>query len=201
MQYYIDHSLPNYIAVGDRMGDVTVRQYSDADLASELRTHRSTSASHQVICAPYTMANQSMDSRRQTCVSHSTFEAEIVAADLALKTELLPALLPLWEVLLQRRVKCRLMEDVQAACKVIQAGGPVKLMHLPRARRIYAAATPEQFTRGVVDWQRERAQNEAADVGTKRFTDTLAWVTVLDLVNIVTPKCWKVNRYQDYLAS
>eukprot|EP00959_Pyramimonas_sp_CCMP1952_P141604 2963521-Pyramimonas_sp.AAC.1 len=65
--------------VSDEVEDVTIRQYSDADLASDVRTHRSASASRQVIWAPCTRANQSMASRRQTCVSHSTLEAECVA--------------------------------------------------------------------------------------------------------------------------
>eukprot|EP00959_Pyramimonas_sp_CCMP1952_P081241 1697316-Pyramimonas_sp.AAC.1 len=54
--------------VGDAMGDVGIRQCSDADLASDLRTHRSASASHQVIWAPRAGAKQSMASRPQTCV-------------------------------------------------------------------------------------------------------------------------------------
>eukprot|EP00959_Pyramimonas_sp_CCMP1952_P182199 3809539-Pyramimonas_sp.AAC.1 len=84
------------------MEDASIRQYSDADLASDLWTHRSSRASHQVIWAPYTRANQSMASRGQACVSHSMLGAEVVAADLALRTELLPAL-SLWGILLQRK--------------------------------------------------------------------------------------------------
>eukprot|EP00959_Pyramimonas_sp_CCMP1952_P349661 7326561-Pyramimonas_sp.AAC.1 len=57
-----------------------IRQYSDADLASDVRTHRSTGASRQAIWGTRRRANQSMASRRQTCVSQSTFEAEIAAA-------------------------------------------------------------------------------------------------------------------------
>ena len=90
--------------VGDSLSDVELWQYSDADLAGDLRTQRSTSASHQIIWGPYTRAGQSMASRRQTCVSRSTLEAEIVAADLALRTELLAAL-PSWEILLGRAPK------------------------------------------------------------------------------------------------
>eukprot|EP00959_Pyramimonas_sp_CCMP1952_P282828 5912160-Pyramimonas_sp.AAC.1 len=93
------------------------------------------------------------------------------------------------------------MEDNRAVCRVIIAGGSLKLMHLPRTHRIDAAATSEQFTRGVVHLQCERAQNEAADIGAERFTDPLAWVKVLYLANIISPKFWKINRYQDYLAS
>eukprot|EP00959_Pyramimonas_sp_CCMP1952_P001974 40599-Pyramimonas_sp.AAC.1 len=102
--------------VGDNMGDATIRQYYDADLASDLRTHRSTSASRQVIWAPCTRANQSMASRRQSCVSPSALEAGIVAADLALRFGLLPVL-PLREILLQGEIKCTFMEDNQAVCK------------------------------------------------------------------------------------
>eukprot|EP00959_Pyramimonas_sp_CCMP1952_P071666 1496977-Pyramimonas_sp.AAC.1 len=63
-------------------------------------------------------------------------------------------------------------------------------MHLPRTRRIDAAAVSEQFPRGLVQLQHERTQNEAADIGRKRCVDPMAWVEVLYLVNIVTPKFW-----------
>ena len=119
-----------------------------------------------------------MGSQRQTCVSHSTLEAEIVAADLALRKELLAAL-PLWETLLGRQIKCLFLEDNQAVCKVIKAGGSMKLMHLPRTHRIDAAAVSEQFSRGIVDLQYERTRDQAADIGTKRITDPLSWVKVL----------------------
>eukprot|EP00959_Pyramimonas_sp_CCMP1952_P024208 508089-Pyramimonas_sp.AAC.1 len=132
--------------VGSDMEDVTIRQYSDADLASDLRTHRSTSASRQVIWAPCARANQSMACRRQTCVSRGTLEAEIVAADLALRTQLLPAL-PLLASLLQREGQCTFVEDNHAVCEVIMAGGSMKLMHLPRSHRVDVAAISEQSTR------------------------------------------------------
>eukprot|EP00959_Pyramimonas_sp_CCMP1952_P067726 1413497-Pyramimonas_sp.AAC.1 len=62
------------------------------------------------------------------------------------------------------------MEDNQAVCKVLKAGGSMELMHLPRTHRIDIAASSEQLTRGVVSLLRERTQNEAADIGRKRFT-------------------------------
>eukprot|EP00959_Pyramimonas_sp_CCMP1952_P068121 1421898-Pyramimonas_sp.AAC.1 len=89
-----------------------------------------------------------MGSLRQTCVSHSTLEAETVAADLALRKELLAAF-PLWEILLGRQIRCLFVEDNQAVCKVIKAGGSTKLRHLPRTHRIDAAAVSEQFSRGI----------------------------------------------------
>eukprot|EP00959_Pyramimonas_sp_CCMP1952_P207706 4344374-Pyramimonas_sp.AAC.1 len=136
--------------------------------------HRNTSASYQAIWGPCTRAGQSIGSQRQTCVPHSTLEADIVAADLAWRKELLAAL-PLWEILLDRPVRCSFLEDNQAVCKVIKAGGSMKLMRLPRTHRIDAAAVSEQFSRGLVQLQYERTQNEAADTGTKRFVDPMAW--------------------------
>ena len=130
-----------------------------------------------------------MASRRQTCVSRGTLEAEIVADDLALRSELLAAL-PLWEPLLGRKAQCLFMEDNQAECKVIKAGGSQKLMHLPRTHRIDAAAVSEQFSSRVVDLRCERTQHEAADVGAERFTDPVAWAEGFYLVNIVTPTFW-----------
>eukprot|EP00959_Pyramimonas_sp_CCMP1952_P465372 9488179-Pyramimonas_sp.AAC.1 len=141
-----------------------------------------------------------MGSQRQTCASHSALEAEIVAADLALRKELLAAL-PLWEILLDRPVRCLFLEDNQAVCEVIRAGGSMKLMHLPRTHRIDASVVSEQLSRGLVQLQCERTQNEAADIGTKRFVDPMAWVKDLYIVNIVTPKFWPAKRYQDYLDS
>eukprot|EP00959_Pyramimonas_sp_CCMP1952_P385079 8070491-Pyramimonas_sp.AAC.1 len=74
-------------------------------------------------------------------------------------------------------------------------------MLLPRTHRICAAAVSKQFSLGIVELQYERAQNEAADIGAKRFTYPLAWVKVLYLVNIVTPKFWAAKRCQDYVDS
>eukprot|EP00959_Pyramimonas_sp_CCMP1952_P310761 6503349-Pyramimonas_sp.AAC.1 len=77
----------------------------------------------------------------------------------------------------------------------------MKLMHLPRTHRSDAAAVSEQFSRGIVELQYERTQNEAADIGAKRFAYPLAWVKVLYLVNVVAPKFWTAQRCRDYLVS
>eukprot|EP00959_Pyramimonas_sp_CCMP1952_P078533 1641244-Pyramimonas_sp.AAC.1 len=74
-------------------------------------------------------------------------------------------------------------------------------MNLPRTHRIDAAAVSEQFSRGLVQLHYDRMQNEAVDIGAKRFVDPMAWVKVLYLGNIVTPKFWAAKRCQDYLDS
>ena len=60
-------------------------------------------------------------------------------------------------------------------------------MHLPRTRRIEAAAVAEQLARGIVDLIYCRTQNQAADVGTKRFEQPNSWVNVIYLIQVVAP--------------
>eukprot|EP00972_Heterocapsa_arctica_P071106 10504589-Heterocapsa_arctica.AAC.1 len=59
-------------------------------------------------------------SKKQTCVSHSTPEAEIVAADLALRTEGLPAL-QLWDNCVPMPIKLTVQEDNKATIQILKA--------------------------------------------------------------------------------
>ena len=86
--------------VGDPMDDVHLAFYADGDFAGCVESLRSTSRGHLNLQGPNTRFPLSGSSKRQTCVSHSTPEAEIVAADVAMRAMGLPAL-----KLLQRIVK------------------------------------------------------------------------------------------------
>eukprot|EP00959_Pyramimonas_sp_CCMP1952_P419725 8791613-Pyramimonas_sp.AAC.1 len=59
-------STTHYIMIppwfGDRMGYITVKQHSDADLASDVRTHRSTYARRKINWTACARANESMAS-------------------------------------------------------------------------------------------------------------------------------------------
>ena len=66
--------------VGDPMDDVRLALYADADFAGCVESLRSTSGGHLNIQGPNTRFPLSGSSKRQGCVSHSTPEAEIVAA-------------------------------------------------------------------------------------------------------------------------
>ena len=111
---------------------------------------------------------------------------------------------PLWELLLGKRpgeLRAEFMEDNQAVVKVCRAGGSQKLMHLPRTHRIDASAVAEQFARGTVDLVYTPTQDQAADIGTKRFEQPPSWVKVLYLVQIVTPTFWTAEDYKTYQSS
>ena len=72
--------------------------FADADLAGDAETQRSTSGYYSVIRGPNTSFPISAGSKMKACVSHSTPEAELVAADYGLRTDGLLAL-SLWRVL------------------------------------------------------------------------------------------------------
>lgn len=78
--------------VGDHPKDMTVKLFSDADFAGDLETSRSTSGVFLQLTGTNTFYPLAGQSKNQSCVSHSTPEAELVAADLAIRTEGLPAL-------------------------------------------------------------------------------------------------------------
>ena len=92
-----------YAWVGDEPGGLELHLYSDANFADEQANMKSTSGVFLCLKGEYSFVPLSGLSKRQTCVSHSTPEAEIVAADCAVRTEGLPAL-PLWEEILGRFV-------------------------------------------------------------------------------------------------
>jgi hypothetical protein len=84
--------------IGDEFELLSVELYSDADLASCKATAKSTSGVLIAIGGPHSYFAINWISNKQTCQSHSTAEAEIIAADVALRVEGIPAL-QLWETL------------------------------------------------------------------------------------------------------
>lgn len=72
--------------VGNSIKDLDLAMYADADFAGCAQSMRSTSGSHMHVQGSHTCFPLSGGSKRQGCVSHSTPEAEIVAADVTLRT-------------------------------------------------------------------------------------------------------------------
>ena len=107
--------------VGDSPEEVELWTWADADFAGDPRTQRSTSACSVALTGPSTRFFLTVKSQRQTAISHSTPEAEIVSADMAVRTEALPASL-LWDHILQRRVRSIFLEDNEAVCKICKKG-------------------------------------------------------------------------------
>ena len=84
--------------VGNNIKELSVGIYADADYAGCGQSLRSTSGSHMMAFGSHTRFPLAGGSKRQGCVSHSTPEAEIVAADYALRTHAVPVI-SLWKTL------------------------------------------------------------------------------------------------------
>jgi hypothetical protein len=90
-----DHSLESF--VGDDAQHCHPVLYSDADFAGDLVQAKSTSGLYLAIVGPNTFAPITASCKKQTCVSHSSTESEIVAAEQAIRTEGLQVL-AFWEL-------------------------------------------------------------------------------------------------------
>ena len=108
--------------VGDCVPNIALHLYADADFAGCTDTKRSTSGVHLAMHGPHTCYPLSGISKRQGCVSHSTPEAEMVAATFALRQCGLPAML-LWDSI-------RRPSDAQLAGHS-HVGAPQKHLHAP----------------------------------------------------------------------
>jgi hypothetical protein len=80
-----------------------LRVYADADFAGCVRAVRSTTGVALAVEEPNTRVVVQGVSKRQTAVSHSTPEADVVAADYAMRAEGVPAL-TLMEAIPERKV-------------------------------------------------------------------------------------------------
>ena len=85
--------------VGDKLEAMQPHLFADADLAGCVDTQRSTSGYFLVLRGPNSCFPIAGISKRQTCVSHSTPESEMVSMSLALRHCGLPCL-DLWHALL-----------------------------------------------------------------------------------------------------
>jgi hypothetical protein len=116
---------------GDSACLLGLRVYADADFAGCVRTMRSTAGVALAVEGP----NARMVVKRQTAVSHSTPEAEIVAADYAMRAEGVPAL-SLLSAILERPVKFCMMEDHEAMIKICHCGNNPTMRYLNPAHKL-----------------------------------------------------------------
>ena len=107
--------------VGDKLDVLQPHLFADADFAGCTATQRSTSGYHFAIRGPNTCFPIMGVSKRQSCVSHSTPEAEIVSADLSLRHCGLPSF-ALWWTLFPHRPTLMFHEDNQAMIRVCETG-------------------------------------------------------------------------------
>ena len=168
--------------------------FADADFAGCTETQRSTSGYHFAIrglniCFPITGI-----SKRQTGVSHSTPEAEIVSAGSSIRHCGLPSF-ALWWTLLPQKPKLMFHEDNHAMIRVAETGRNPTTRYLAGTHRVSVAWLRETFSQQNISLMHEVSSRMCADIYTKAFTEATQWQAVCDLISIVGPK-----RLQQFLA-
>ena len=133
-------------------------------------------------------------SKRQSCASHSTPEAEIVAGDFALRLCGLPAL-NLWHTLLPHKPPILFHKDNQTMINVVSTGRNPTMRYLRRTHRVSVSWLYERFKDDDIELVYEMSAKMAADIYTKAFTDGAKWDVVCSLINILDPKLLKDMNY------
>ena len=120
------------------------------------------------IRGPNTCFLISGQSKRQSCVSQSTPEAEIVAADFALRLCAL-LFLDLWHALLPHKPGLIVHGDNQAMMTVVKSGRNPMMRYLTRTHRVSVAWLHERVKSNDLTLVHEEFCRMAADIYTKAF--------------------------------
>ena len=139
---YVNSALKirQYAWVGDNPEDIDPHLYADADFAGCTATSRSTNGAHLCLRGNNTYFSLSGTSKKQDCVSHSTPEAELVAAAFAIRKEGLPATY-VWDTLLQpgqtkRKIVTVFHEDNQTMIRAVKSGRNPTMRHMGRTQYV-----------------------------------------------------------------
>ena len=167
--------------MGDHKDKLELVLYCDADLAGDRTDAKSTSGVFVCLYGPNSFMPLAAVSKKQTPVSKSTPEAEIVAIDHGLCKHALPAL-SLWENLLDKNMTIRLMEDNSAACRIVITGRNPSMRHMSRTQRIDVAWLNERYSEKTFVFVECPTEYQAGDIMTKHFTDSKVWDRNLSLI-------------------
>ena len=178
--------LVGYVSKDDKQSGLHL--YTDADLGGCPDTQRSTTGVFLCIRGDHTMFPLVAISKRQSCASVSTPEAELVAGSHGLVRELIPAL-DMCDKMLPAGYDAIFHEDNQAMIRVIETGRNPTMRYLHRTHRISIATLHEIITGQVADTkincEYTTSTEMAADIFTKGFTDKVKWDHAMRSIGII----------------
>ena len=182
---YVNSTKTNVMVgwVGDKLEDLVVGLFADADYAGCGESLKSTSGVHMQIQGPNTRFPVAGQSKRQGSISHSTPEAEIVAADYAMSKVGIPAI-TLWTCLSPTQPRIIFYDDSQAMISVIRSGKNPTMRHLERTHGLCIAWMHEVFMPDTILLVYEITAKMAADIHTKPFKSAEAWKHACSLINV-----------------
>jgi hypothetical protein len=185
------HRLIGYIGQND-VDKLTLNTYSDADFAGCRFTKRSTSGGYLCIEGPNTLFALSFCSKRQGAVSHSTPEAEIVAADHVLRVIGIPSL-NMWQVLFRSGGGIIFHEDNETAIRILKTGRNLTMRHIGRTHEVDIAWLAERFKDPIIELVYAKSASMRADIFTKGFTSLEKWEPAIALISVVDFPVWLAN--------
>ncbi len=121
-------------------------------------------------------------------MSHSTVEAEIIAADHAIRISGLLAL-PLWETVLDRILSLDVYQHNQATARIMSTGRAPTLRHIRRTHCVSISWLNERVTGPDITLHDCISEVMAAYVCTKHFVSMDKREEVCMLIGVVTSKC------------
>ena len=129
-------------------------------------TSRSTSGGFVELSGLKTFFPLDWFSKRQSATSHSTTEAELVAASKMLRESLIP-IQSLWELMLQRPVDAVLHEDNMSTITVIEAGYSPQLRYINKHHRISLSLVSEFCKHPDIHLRHCETAKQKGDIMTK----------------------------------
>ena len=121
-------------------------------------------------------------------MSHSTPEAEIVAADVAMRAMGVPAL-KLLQRILKKSPNFVFYDDNKAMIGVVRSGRNPTMRHLERSHGVCISWMHEMFTRDYMYLAYEVTDRMAADIYTKAFNDGRKWKHACLQIGLLDPSC------------
>ena len=119
-------------------------------------------------------------------MSHSTPEAEIVAADVAMRAMGMPAL-KLLQRILKKSPNFVFYDDNKAMIGVVRSGRNPTMRHLERSHGVCISWMHEMFTRDYMYLAYEVTDRMAADIYTKAFNDGRKWKHACLQIGLLDP--------------
>ena len=185
-----DYTLVGYI--NDLPEDLWLEIYTDSDFSGSPDCAHSTSGAWLQLRGPNSVWPPSWASKKQTAVSRSTTEAEVIAMVFGAFSEALPMEV-LWGIVLQREIHTIIYEDNEATEKIVRSGFSQKLRHMTRTHKVNlgslcdVVASPDRTLKHVT------SVDQIADVFTKAV-EQQGWQNALRLLGMTTSVPETVRR-------
>ena len=178
--------------INDSPEDLWLEIYTDSDFSGSPDCAHSTSGAWLQLRGPNSVWPLSWASKKQTAVSRSTTEAEVIAMAFGVFSEALPMEV-LWGMVLQREIHTIIYEDNEATEKIVRSGFSQKLRHITRTHKVNlgslcdVVASPDRTLKHVT------SVDQIADVFTKAV-EQQGWQNALRLLGMTTSVPETVRR-------